>query len=233
MAKAPHSCFEEFALAFFGFLCSLPANSIVPKKFMHVPGLIIGGGIAGLTAAVALQQRGIALKVCEAAPKILPLGAGIWMAPNAMQVFHRLGLAEKINAAGVPLRNIQIVDGQMRPIMRSNQDRIRQKFGFTTTAIKRAQLQELLLNQIDPANVLLAKTYVSLRQEPAGATVSFADGSSITADFVIAADGIRSPIRTQLFPSVRFASTGRVVWRGMTDVQLRPTHKQAIMEAWA
>ena len=51
---------------------------------MQLPGIIIGGGIAGLTAAIALQQRGIAAIVCEAAPQILPLGAGIWMALNAM-----------------------------------------------------------------------------------------------------------------------------------------------------
>ena len=90
------------------------------------------------------------------------------MAPNAMQVFHRLGLAEKINAAGVPLRNIQVVDGQMRPIMRTDQDRIRQKFGYTTTAIKRARLQALLLVETDPASILLSKTYVSSQDEPDG-----------------------------------------------------------------
>lgn len=155
---------------------------------MHLPGLVIGGGIAGLTAAVALQQRGIAVQVCESAPKILPRGAGIWMAPNAMQVFHRLGLAEKINAAGVPLRNIQVVDGQMRPIMRpimrTDQDRIRQKFGYTTTAIKRARLQALLLAEIDPASILLSKTYVSSQDEPDGVTVTFADGSTRKAGLV-------------------------------------------------
>ncbi|WP_210514721.1 FAD-dependent monooxygenase [Hymenobacter terricola] len=205
----------------------------LPALSMHVPGIIIGGGIAGLTAAVALQQRGIAVKVCESAPEILPLGAGIWMAPNAMQVFQRLGLAEKINAAGVPLHNIQIVDGQMRPILRTSQERIRQRFGHTTTAIKRARLQALLLAEIAPADVLLAKTCVSLREVPQGVNVAFADGTTITAGFVIAADGIHSAVRAQLFPSVRFAGTGHVVWRGMTEIQLAPVYKRSITEAWA
>ncbi|SFQ31933.1 FAD-dependent monooxygenase [Hymenobacter arizonensis] len=200
---------------------------------MQPTGLIIGGGIAGLTAAVALQQRGIAVRVCESAPKILPLGAGIWMAPNAMQVFHRLGLAEKINAAGVPLRNIQVVDGQMQPIMRTNQDRIRQKFGYTTTAIKRAHLQALLLAELDPATVLLSKTFVSLTEDANGVSVAFTDGTVLHANFVIAADGVHSAIRTQLFPRVRFAGTGHVVWRGMSEVQLAPAFKQSIMEAWS
>ena len=200
---------------------------------MQAPGLIIGGGIAGLTAAVALQQRGLPVKVCEAAPKILPLGAGIWMAPNAMQVFHRLGLAEKITAAGVPLRNIQIVDGQMQPIVRTNQARVRQTFGYTTTAIRRARLQALLLAELDPADVLLAKTCRSVAQDDHRVTLTFTDGTAHTAGFVIAADGIHSGIRTQLFPSVRFVGTGYVAWRGMSAVPLAPQYKESIMEAWA
>ncbi|MDO7850993.1 FAD-dependent monooxygenase [Hymenobacter convexus] len=200
---------------------------------MQVSGLIIGGGIAGLTAAVALQQRGMAVRVCEAAPQIMPLGAGIWMAPNAMQVFQRLGLAEKINAAGVPLRNIQIVDGQMRPLLRTNQARVRQQFGFTTTAITRARLQALLLAEVDPANVLLAKSCTTITESPAGVAVAFADGSTIEASFVVAADGVHSPVRGQLFSEVRFAGTGHEVWRGMAELQLVPAFKQSITEAWA
>jgi 2-polyprenyl-6-methoxyphenol hydroxylase-like FAD-dependent oxidoreductase len=200
---------------------------------MQLPGLIIGGGIAGLTAAIALQRRGIAVKVCEAAPQILPLGAGIWMAPNAMQVFHRLGVADKVQAGGVPLRNIQVVDARMQPIMRTNQERIRQRFGYTTTAIRRAALQEILLAELAPADVLLSKQYVGLSEDEAGVSVAFADGSTLRGAFVIAADGIHSPIRSQLFPEVRFRGTGHVVWRGMSALELAPAYKQAIMEAWA
>ncbi|MDO7848670.1 FAD-dependent monooxygenase [Hymenobacter sp. M29] len=200
---------------------------------MQAPGLIIGGGIAGLAAAVALQQRGMAVRVCEAAPQILPLGAGIWMAPNAMQVFQRLGLAEKINAAGVPLRNIQIVDGQMRPLLRTNQARVRQQFGFTTTAITRARLQALLLAEINPADVLLAKSCTALVEIPNGVAATFTDGSTIEAGFVVAADGVHSPVRGQLFPGVRFAGTGHEVWRGMAELHLAPAFKQSIIEAWS
>jgi 2-polyprenyl-6-methoxyphenol hydroxylase-like FAD-dependent oxidoreductase len=200
---------------------------------MQPPGIIIGGGIAGLTAAIALQQRGIAAVVCEAAPQILPLGAGIWMAPNAMQVFDRLGVAAKINAGGVPLRAIEVVDGQMRPIMRTDQGRIRQRFGYSTTAIRRATLQNILLAEIDPARVLLGKLCTGLAQDAAGVSVAFADGSTLRAAFVIGADGIHSPIRERLFPGVRPGGTGHLVWRGMSAVQLTPHFKQAIREAWA
>ncbi|MBC8083561.1 MAG: FAD-dependent monooxygenase, partial [Hymenobacter sp.] len=142
---------------------------------MQLPGLIVGGGIAGLTAAIALRQRGITATVCEAAPHILPLGAGIWMAPNAMQVFERLGLAAKINDGGVPLRAIEITDGHLRPLLRTDQARIRQQFGHGTTAIRRATLQQILLAELDTATVLLGKACTALAPDAAGVTVAFAD----------------------------------------------------------
>lgn len=200
---------------------------------MQLPGLIIGGGIAGLTAALALRQRGIAATVYEAAPQILPLGAGIWMAPNAMQVFERLGLAGRIDAGGVPLQAIEIVDGQMRPILRTNQDRIRARFGHSTTAIRRATLQGLLLAEVGPAHVQLGKACTTLAEDATGVTATFADGSAVRAAFVVAADGIHSPIRQALFPGVRPGGTGHLVWRGMSTVQLTPHFKRAIREAWA
>ncbi|MDQ2794708.1 MAG: FAD-dependent monooxygenase [Bacteroidota bacterium] len=199
---------------------------------MQLPGIIIGGGIAGLTAAIALEQRGIATIVCEAAPQILPLGAGIWMAPNAMQVFDRLGVAAKINAGGVPLEAIEVVDGQMRPIMRTDQARIRQRFGYGTTAIRRATLQQILLAEIDPANVRLGKVSVGLVEDAEGVTVTFADGSSLRGAFVVGADGIHSPTREHLFPGVRPAGRGHLVWRGMSEIHLDTHFKKAIREAW-
>ena len=199
---------------------------------MQLPGIIIGGGIAGLTAAIALQQRGIAALVCEAAPQILPLGAGIWMAPNAMQVFDRLGVAAKINAGGVPLQAIEVVDGQMRPIMRTDQARIRQRFGYSTTAIRRATLQQILLAEIDPARVLLGKTWTNLVEDAAGVSVTFADGNTLRGAFVVGADGIHSPIREHLFPGVRPSGTGHLVWRGMSKIHLDAHFKKAIREAW-
>jgi len=200
---------------------------------MQLPGIIIGGGIAGLTAAIALRQRGIEATVYEAAPQILPLGAGIWMAPNAMQVFDRLGLAQRINTGGVPLQAIEIVDGQMRPLLCTDQARIRQRFGFSTTAIRRATLQQILLAELGPTHVQLGKVCTALTEDNESITLTFADGSTQRADFVVGADGIHSPIREQLFPGVRPSGRGHLVWRGMSAVQVTPHFKRAIREAWA
>lgn len=200
---------------------------------MPLPGLIVGGGIAGLTAAIALRQRGIVATVSEAAPQILPVGAGIWMAPNAMQVFERLGLAGRINAGGVPLQAIEIVDGHMRPLLRTDQERVRQRFGHTTTAIRRATLQQILLEELGPAQVQLGKVCTALSPDAEGVTVAYADGSSVRVGFVVGADGIRSAVRERLFPGVRPGGRGHLVWRGMARVQLTQHFRRAIREAWA
>ncbi|MDQ2770969.1 MAG: FAD-dependent monooxygenase [Bacteroidota bacterium] len=200
---------------------------------MQHSGLIIGGGIAGLTAAIALRQRGIKAVVCEAAPQILPLGAGIWMAPNAMQIFARLGLADRIDAAGVPLRGIEVVDALMRPIMRTDQARVRVWFGHGTTAIRRAALQQILLDEVGLENVELGKVCIGITEEAQNIRVDFADGSTRRADFLVGADGIHSRIREGLFPGVRPAGSGHLVWRGMSEVPLTAHFRQAIREAWA
>lgn len=72
--------------------------------------VIIGGGIGGLTTAIALRQRGIAAEVYEAAPAIAAVGAGIMVPPNAMQVLARLGLADDVRAQGRVLDAAELHD---------------------------------------------------------------------------------------------------------------------------
>ena len=81
--------------------------------------------------------------------------------------------------------------------------------------------------------MLLGKAFASLREENDGVTVAFADGSRLRASFVVAADGIHSPVRAQLFPGVRLVGSGHVVWRGMAELELAPAFKQTITEVWA
>ena len=70
--------------------------------------LIIGGGIGGLTAALAFHRKGWDVAVYEAAPELLPVGKGIWVSANAMQVLNKLGLAASVAEAGCPLDTIQL-----------------------------------------------------------------------------------------------------------------------------
>ena len=71
---------------------------------------IIGGGIGGLTVAIALQQKGIRAQVFEAAPQLGRVGKGIWLPTNAMLVLDHLGLGNDIAARGLALKGIEIHD---------------------------------------------------------------------------------------------------------------------------
>jgi 2-polyprenyl-6-methoxyphenol hydroxylase-like FAD-dependent oxidoreductase len=199
---------------------------------MKKEGIIIGAGMAGLTAAIAMQKLGTSIKIYEWAPVLEAVGAGIWMAPNAMQVFERLGIAHKINEGGVPLEKIQIVDSNMHPILRTDQDAFRDRFGFTTTAIRRSSLQEILLQEIPKENLVLGKKCTGIKNIDGKSIALFEDGSSTTADFIIAADGVHSSIRNQVFPKAILQNKNTCCWRGIAMIQLRPDFKKAIIESW-
>src|ERR1700761_5362882 len=82
--------------------------------------LIQGAGIGGLTLAIALQQRGYQVKIVERAPGLSEVGAGIWMAANALQVFDRLDLAQKVIAAGWAIKVLRLQDYKSGEIQTTN-----------------------------------------------------------------------------------------------------------------
>src|SRR6476620_446373 len=102
--------------------------------------LIIGGGIGGLTAALALRQRGIAAEVYEAAPELRPVGKGIWVPTNAMQVLDRLGVAAAVRRAGWPLDRIQLRAADGGLLTDFDLRAFTAKYGHTTVSIHRAEL---------------------------------------------------------------------------------------------
>src|SRR5580704_15375188 len=92
--------------------------------------LIQGAGIGGLTLAIALQQRGYAVKIVERCGSLSEVGAGIWMAANPMQVFERLGMAEKIMHAGWIVKVLWLQDSKSGDIQTTDMSAIAKKFGF-------------------------------------------------------------------------------------------------------
>lgn len=181
--------------------------------------IIIGGGIGGLTTAVALQQRGIEAHVYEAAPAIEPLGAGILIAPNALSVFERLGFADDIKHIGFPLYNGVVTDMKGRTLQQFDVREFTQE-ALPIVPIHRAKLQDCLIRQMKPETLHLGKRTVSLSQSESGVTASFEDGSEATGDVLIGADGIRSRVRTSLFGEVQYRYSGQTCWRGVVNVSL-------------
>jgi 2-polyprenyl-6-methoxyphenol hydroxylase-like FAD-dependent oxidoreductase len=96
---------------------------------------IIGGGIAGLTTAIALDRIGIRATVYEAAPEVRPLGAGLVLAANAMQAFHRLGIRDAVVKKGRQLDAFTIRDERGHTVTRTDSRAISQRYGINNFAI--------------------------------------------------------------------------------------------------
>ncbi|WP_433432100.1 FAD-dependent oxidoreductase [Nonomuraea sp. CA-141351] len=176
--------------------------------------IVVGGGIGGLATALALQRIGWQATVLERAPELGEIGAGMSQAPNAMRALAELGVAEQARAAGVPTHssaNLRAPDGRYL-------QRARPGDASALLAFHRADLHRVLLEALPAGWMRTAAEVTTVRQDVSGMTVE-CDGMELSAEVVIAADGIRSTVRRQLWPDApppRFL--GRTAWLGISEV---------------
>ncbi|MFD1139709.1 FAD-dependent monooxygenase [Larkinella insperata] len=178
---------------------------------------IIGGGIAGLTTAIALRKAGIRATLFEAAPTVKAVGAGLALAANAVRAFQKLGIAAAVLPAGRLLDAFVILDERGRTITRTDSRAISQKYGTDNFAIHRAALHQALLNQLTDCPIVLGKRAVSIDQSSQGCLIYFDDGTVHQTDYLIVADGIHSAIRKQLLPDSLPRYAGYTAWRSVVD----------------
>lgn len=193
--------------------------------------LIIGGGIAGLTTAIALERFGIQVAVYEASPALKPAGAGIWMAVNAMQVLSRLGIADDVLANGASLDRVEIADHKLRTIQRTDMVRYRSEFGYSIVSILRSRLQQILQEHYK-GELHLGKKLVSVENDASQVIARFADGTSASGDILIGADGIHSAVRGAMGVSGQLRYSGQTCWRGIAPVSLPVDLSSACVETW-
>ena len=171
---------------------------------------IVGGGIGGLTVALALKEFGFEAEVYEQAPALLDVGAAIAIWPNALRVLATLGLTETILEHAGELKEIRWLD---RRGFLLNRVSIAQ-----SVALHRADLQSTLLHALPPNWIKLGHTLVDYQQHDGKVIAKFANGQSIEADFLIGADGIHSHVRSQLLGDDSPLYRGYTVWRGISSV---------------
>ena len=169
---------------------------------------IIGGGIGGLTAALAFQQSGFHTEVFEQAPALLDVGAAIAIWPNAMRVLERLQLSEKILEKAGVMREIQWRDQNGFVINRVSI--------AASVAVHRADLQSTLLHALPDTSIHLDHSFLSYKQSGDKVIATFANGNSVEADFLIGADGIHSDVRLQFINDGDPIFRGYTVWRGIS-----------------
>jgi salicylate hydroxylase len=187
--------------------------------------VIVGGGIGGLTAAVALHQRGFEVEVYERSSKLEEVGAGLQVGPNGVKVIRALGLWEKFDAiAFQPVNQVSIKwdDASLRhrTALKSTATK---EYGAPYTTLHRAHLHGLLRDALPERAIHLNANCVGATSTDRGAVARFADGREVEADAVIGADGIRSAIRAQLFGADNPRFTEQMCWRCMVPMERVPT----------
>ena len=198
---------------------------------MTEPITIIGAGIGGLTTALALKQSGFKVSVYESANEIKPVGAGIVMAGNAMQIFRELGIREKIESAGNKISFLKMTDEKLRPLSTVSLAKLEKKYGVYNIAIHRAELQRILAEEVGYENIHLGKRLTNI-QNGEVVKISFEDQSILNTQTIIAADGIHSTVRNQLFEPSTLRDTKQLCWRGVLNTELAEKYAHEAYEAW-
>ena len=171
---------------------------------------IIGGGIGGLTTALALKQSGFQAEVFEQAPALLDVGAAIALWPNAMRVLECLQLTDKILERAGVMKEIRWLDQDGFLINRVSIGE------NSAVALHRADLQAILLHSLAKESIHLDHAFVSYKEHSDKMIATFANGNSVEADFLIGADGIHSDVRAQFINDGEPVDRGYTVWRGIS-----------------
>jgi len=179
---------------------------------------IIGGGIGGLTTAIALRQFGFEPQVFEQAPALLDVGAAIAIWPNAMRVLERLELAKQILEKAGEINEIRWLDQNGNPINQVSLADTSNGHSTAGVALHRADLQEILLHTVPSSSVHLANSLLDQTDNGDHVLAQFANGHSNESDFLIGADGIHSRVRTQLLDDASPTYRGYAVWRGISPL---------------
>lgn len=179
--------------------------------------VIIGGGIGGLTAAIALRHQGFAVTLLEAAPAFAEIGAGVTLSPNAMRGFDYIGLGETIAIAGVEPSRQRIQHWQDGRVLHAiDRSSTREKYGASYVYVHRADLHAILVAAAKDTGCVLHTDAAVVAVDGNGAHLQ--DHSVVTGDVIVGADGLKSVTR-QLFEPVPAHFTGHVAWRGLAPVE--------------
>ncbi len=188
---------------------------------------IVGAGIGGLAAALALLRRGFDVVVYEQAEQLGEVGAGLQVSANGTRVLAALGVLDAIAARAAEPEGKEIRlwnTGQTWKLFDLGATSV-ERYGYPYITVHRSDLHDALADAIRalrPEAVRLNHKCTGLEETAGGVTLHFADAPDARADVVIGADGVHSVIREQLFGRGPAEFTGIVAWRGVIPVERLP-----------
>jgi salicylate hydroxylase len=181
---------------------------------------VVGGGIGGLTAALAMAKRGINVAVYEQTRQLTEIGAGLHVSPNGVKVLRALGLQRDLDGvAGRPRSIVARHFATGVPNFENDFDEaFDARYGAPFLSLHRADLMSILAKAVanEPlVRLALGSRAVRVDEDASGATVVFEDGSHRSVAAVVAADGVHSRVRANMHEGVTTKFTGHVAYRGM------------------
>jgi len=199
--------------------------------------VVVGGGIGGLTTALALARDGRTVRVLERAERFAEVGAGLQLAPNATGILRRLGVLDAVLDVGVAPARIVVADARTGEGLVSADlgDRFLRTFGSPYLVVHRGDLLDVLLQAARSAGVVLENGKAVVRTETVGGEtrVVCSDGSEYAARAVIAADGLRSRLREAIHGASEPIASGYVAYRGALPIeQVERPHDLDTVISW-
>ncbi|MFI9407921.1 FAD-dependent monooxygenase [Nocardia sp. NPDC052316] len=186
----------------------------------HLKVAIVGGGIGGVSAALAVRRAGHEVVCFERSGELGELGAGIQIGPNATRLLHRLGLSHALAAVAVEPVRLQIRRWSTGKIIKEVDagSRLAEIYGAPYYTLHRADLHRALIDAVPDGVIRPGHRCVGVDQDDDGVNLRFADGTDHRADIVIGADGLGSELRRLLHSGApRFSR--KAAWRVLVPAE--------------
>lgn len=181
---------------------------------------IVGAGMGGLTAGIALKKFGHQVTIYEQTAEILPVGAAISLWSNGVKCLNYLGLTEQIQTLGGQMESLAYIDGLNDQTMTQfDLTPLYKEVGQRAYPVARADLQQLLMETFGLENIKLGMRMTEIEDQSEYVNIHFADGSQIKADLLIGADGTHSITRKFVLDcQVERRYAGYVNWNGLVQI---------------
>jgi len=184
---------------------------------------IVGAGLGGLAAAIALRRQGFEAQVYEQSPELAEFGAGINISPNSVRFFDAVGLAEKLHAVASEPAGLSWRDWGENEIRYSLPfGDFKRRYGAEYYVVHRSDLHRFLSEAVPQANIHLGKRCARVETRNGVAGISFVDGTGAEADVVVGCDGIRSTVRACIFGGAGPHYAGTMCWRALAPSDALP-----------
>jgi 2-polyprenyl-6-methoxyphenol hydroxylase-like FAD-dependent oxidoreductase len=193
---------------------------------------VVGAGIGGLSAAIALRARGFDVDVYEQAPVPLEVGAGLHLWANAVRALDEIGLGDLAGALGVAIEHETIHLASGRRIATWDVASAERDAGHPSVGLSRPELLAALVEAAGRERLHTGRRLESLAEDAEGVTLRFAGGETARAALVVGADGLRSTVRAHLHGAAEPRYAGYTSWRTLIPAGLAPAPADAVAQYW-